>query len=129
MATADYHAHPYVRQLNEWHLELAMLRDLVDHILGEVEALAECPDVALGFVPGRNDPAQDVEHLLRRSGRRIAGGRQAATGNTLRNKVSQCASKRVVGRGGVGFWAGHFGKEVGGRLSGTKAHLRIGAPP
>lgn len=37
MATPDYHAHPYVRQLNEWHLELAMLRDLVDHILGEVE--------------------------------------------------------------------------------------------
>mgnify|MGYP000874382982 FL=1 len=37
MATADYHAHPYVRQLNEWHLELAMLRDLVDHILTEIE--------------------------------------------------------------------------------------------
>lgn len=37
MATADYHSDQYVRQLNEWHLELAMLRDLVDHILGEVE--------------------------------------------------------------------------------------------
>lgn len=37
MATADYHAHPYVRRLNEWHLELAMLRDLVDHILTEIE--------------------------------------------------------------------------------------------
>ena len=37
MAIPDYHAHPYVRQLNEWHLELAMLRDLVDHILTEIE--------------------------------------------------------------------------------------------
>ena len=37
MATVHYHEHPYVRQLNEWHLELAMLRDLVDHILTEIE--------------------------------------------------------------------------------------------
>lgn len=37
MATSDYHAHPYVLQLNAWHLELVMLRDLVDHILTEVE--------------------------------------------------------------------------------------------
>lgn len=37
MADLDYHSHPYVRQLNEWHLELSMLRDLVDHILGEIE--------------------------------------------------------------------------------------------
>ena len=36
MATADYHS-DHVRQLNEWHLELAMLRDLVDHILTELE--------------------------------------------------------------------------------------------
>lgn len=37
MASADYHSDPYIRQLNEWHLELAMLRDLVDHILTELE--------------------------------------------------------------------------------------------
>lgn len=42
MATADYHSHPYVRQLNDWHLELAMLRDLIDHILREVDD--DCPD-------------------------------------------------------------------------------------
>lgn len=33
----EYHSHPYIRQLNDWHLELAMLRDLVDHILTEVD--------------------------------------------------------------------------------------------
>jgi len=37
MASADYHSDPYIRQLNDWHLELAMLRDLVDHILTELE--------------------------------------------------------------------------------------------
>jgi hypothetical protein len=37
MAIADYHSHPYVRQINEWHLELAMLRDLVDHIFTEID--------------------------------------------------------------------------------------------
>ncbi len=37
MATANYHSHPYVLQLNQWHLELAMLRDLVGHILSEVD--------------------------------------------------------------------------------------------
>lgn len=37
MATVDYHSHPYIRQLNDWHLELAMLRDLVGHILDEAE--------------------------------------------------------------------------------------------
>lgn len=37
MATADYHSHPYVCHLNAWHLELAMLRDLIDHILREVD--------------------------------------------------------------------------------------------
>lgn len=37
MANANYHADPYVRQLNDWHLELSMLRDLVDHILTEAE--------------------------------------------------------------------------------------------
>lgn len=39
MATADYHSDAYVRQLNEWHLELAMLRDLVGHIFAQVEGL------------------------------------------------------------------------------------------
>lgn len=37
MANADYHSHPYVRQLNDWHLELSMLRDLLDHILTSVD--------------------------------------------------------------------------------------------
>lgn len=37
MATTDYHSEAYVRQLNEWHLELAMLRDLVGHIFTELE--------------------------------------------------------------------------------------------
>lgn len=32
MATSDY-----LRNLNQWHLELAMLNDLVQHILGEIE--------------------------------------------------------------------------------------------
>ena len=77
-------------------------------------ALARRPDRALGLIPGRNDAADDVEHLLRRSGRRIAGGGQTATGNAVRNKLSQCASELLVGRGGIGFWAGHFGKEIGG---------------
>lgn len=35
--TPDYHSHPYVRQLNEWHLEVAILRDLVNHILSEID--------------------------------------------------------------------------------------------
>lgn len=37
MATANYHSHPYVTQLNDWHLELAMLRDLVSHIFDEID--------------------------------------------------------------------------------------------
>lgn len=37
MATTDYHSHPYVRQINEYQLELAMLRDAVEHILGELD--------------------------------------------------------------------------------------------
>lgn len=30
-------AETYNRELNAWHLELAMLGDLIDHILAEVE--------------------------------------------------------------------------------------------
>lgn len=37
MATIDYHSHPYIRQINEYQTELAMLRDAVDHILDELE--------------------------------------------------------------------------------------------
>lgn len=33
MPALNYHEHDYVRQLNQWHLELAMLRDLVNHVL------------------------------------------------------------------------------------------------
>jgi len=32
MANSDY-----LRNLNQWHIELAMLNDLVQHILGEIE--------------------------------------------------------------------------------------------
>lgn len=37
MAAADYHSEPYIRQLNEWHGELSMLRDLCGQIFHELE--------------------------------------------------------------------------------------------
>lgn len=37
MATVDYHSHPYVQQLNAWHSEFAMLRDLIHHLLSQAD--------------------------------------------------------------------------------------------
>lgn len=37
MASVDYHSDSYVRQLNAFHLELAMLHDGIEHIFQEME--------------------------------------------------------------------------------------------
>ena len=37
MASVDYHSDSFVRQLNDYQLELAMLRDGIEHIFQEMD--------------------------------------------------------------------------------------------
>lgn len=53
MATVDYHAHPYVRQLNDWHLQLGIVGDALKYSIDQIEDVPEGLLSTLGILEER----------------------------------------------------------------------------
>lgn len=58
MATADYHAHPYIRGLNDWHLQLGIAADALKFSVDQLEDIPEGLLNVLGILSDR------VTHLV-----------------------------------------------------------------
>lgn len=58
MATLDYHAHPYVRGLNDWHLQLGIAADALKFSVDQLEDIPEGLLNVLGILSDR------VSHLV-----------------------------------------------------------------
>lgn len=53
MATSDYHSHPYVRALNDWHLQLGIVGDALKFSISQLEDAPEGLYSVLGILEDR----------------------------------------------------------------------------
>lgn len=53
MATADYHSDKYVRQLNDWHLQLAIAQEAMSYSVNQLQDIPEGLLNTLGILDDR----------------------------------------------------------------------------